>query len=133
MRKLTFILLVSLGLLLAACSGGEPSIVVEADNLELGTVTNGEIVTRELFVRNEGEADLVVDSVSTSCGCTQATLSPMTIAPGQSGTLHIEFDSGAHGEDLNGALIRQVFITSNDPNQPDFVVEMSVTVEPKSS
>jgi hypothetical protein len=53
----------------------------------------------------------------------------MTIAAGQVGVLHIEFDSGFHGPDLTGPLIRQVFINSNDPQLPELQVELSVRVE----
>ena len=120
-------------LLLAACSAKKSSIVVEATNLDMGHVINGEIISREVAVRNEGQADLVIEGVTTSCGCTQATVTPTTIAPGESGVLHIEFDSGAHGPELTGELIRQVFITSNDPGQPETQIELTVFIEPKSS
>jgi len=82
-------------------------------------------------VRNIGQKPLVVDSVSTSCGCTSATLEPMTIDPGETANLHIELDSGAHGDELTGPLIRQVFIASNDPQQPEAQVELSVDILPR--
>lgn len=93
-------------------------------------MVNGEIISREVAVHNEGQADLVIDSVTTSCSCTQATLTPMTIAPGETGILTISFDSGAHGPELTGELIRQVFVTSNDPAQPEAKVELTVFVDP---
>jgi hypothetical protein len=136
MRKLILLFLLSLsaGLLLAACNSRQPSIVLETTKLDLGHVINGEIIVgHKINVRNEGKADLVIDSVTTSCSCTQATLSPMVITPGETGILTIEFDSGAHGPELTGELIRQVFVTSNDPIQPEATVEMSVFVDPKPS
>jgi hypothetical protein len=132
LKTILFFLLLT-GLFLAACSAKESSIVLEATNLDLGHVVNGEIISREVAVRNEGQADLVIGSVTTSCGCTQATVTPMTLAPGESGVLHIEFDSGAHGPELTGQLIRQVFVTSNDPAQPEAQIELTVFVDPKSS
>ncbi len=115
-------------LFLVACSSSKPAIGVEITTLDLGTVTNGEIVSHDLAVSNEGTGDLVVESLSTSCSCTKATLEPMTIPAGSTGTLHVEFDSGFHGPDLTGPLIRQVFINSNDPQRPELVVEFSVLV-----
>ncbi|HET6446509.1 MAG TPA: DUF1573 domain-containing protein, partial [candidate division Zixibacteria bacterium] len=94
---------------------------------------NGEIVSRNLTLRNDGDADLVIDSIITSCTCTEASISPMTIAADQSGILHIEFDSGFHGPDLTGPLIRQVFINSNDPQKPELVIELNVAVEASNS
>jgi hypothetical protein len=102
---------------------------VETTSLDLGNVINGDVISSDLIVRNEGESDLVIDSIITSCTCTQASVEPMTIAANQSGTLHIEFDSGFHGSNLTGPLIRQVFINSNDPQQPEFEVEIVVNVE----
>ncbi|HSG17073.1 MAG TPA: DUF1573 domain-containing protein [Anaerolineae bacterium] len=129
MSKVIFFAVILLGFLLAACSSGQPNISVEETSLDLGDVVNGKIVSRDLFVRNNGEADLVVESIITSCTCTKATVDPMTIGANESGTLHIEFDSGFHGPDLTGPLIRQVFINSNDPQQPELQVELVVNVE----
>ena len=129
MRRFVFFAILVVGFLLVACNSGQPSISVEATSLDLGDVVNGEIISRDLTLRNDGDADLVIDSIITSCTCTQATINPMTIAAKQSGILHIEFDSGFHGPDLTGPLIRQVFINSNDPQSPELQVELSVNVE----
>jgi hypothetical protein len=129
MHRLIYFAIVAAGIMLAACSSGQPTIAVEADNLDFGYVVNGDIVSRDLTLRNDGEVDLIINSIITSCTCTQASVNPMTIPAKQSGTLHIEFDSGFHGPDLTGPLIRQVFISSNDPRQPELQVELSVYVE----
>jgi hypothetical protein len=120
---------IGLATLLSAC-GGQPQIAITENNLNLGDVVNGEVITREITVQNVGQADLVIASVTTSCGCTRATLEPMTISPGERGTLHIEFDSGAHGPELTRVLIRQNFVTSNDPQQPEMVVELEANILP---
>jgi len=130
MKKVIIIALLSAALLLAACNTGQPQIRLEVTNLDLGDVVNGEIVNREVRVRNDGTAALVVETVSTSCGCTQAALDPMTIPPGESAALFIAFDSGAHGPDLTGTLIRQVFIVSNDPQQGEAMVELAANILP---
>lgn len=126
---LLFLLFVVAGLL-AGCSGGAPEIAFETQDLDLGDVPNGTIATRDVAVQNDGDGMLVVESISTSCGCTAATLEPMQIAPGESGTLHIEYDAGAHGPELTGPLVRQVFINSNDPARPEVTVELAVNVTP---
>lgn len=121
------------GLLLVACDNSRPQISVETTTVLLGDVANGEIVTRDLLVRNEGQELLIVDTISTSCGCTEATLDAMTIPPGDSTTLHITFDSGAHGPELTGSLIRQVFIDSNDPEQPELILELAANILPPAA
>jgi hypothetical protein len=126
MRKLFLFLLFSL--FLVGCATQQPRITLESEKLDLGEVVNGEVISRDVSVFNEGEAPLVVDAVSTSCGCTKATLEPMTILAGGVGILHLQFDSGAHGPELTGELMRQVFIASNDPQRPEVVVEVSANV-----
>lgn len=123
---------VALVLLLAACGGAskEPSIALETAAFDFGDVANGRIVTRELAVSNTGDAPLVVERITTSCGCTQATLEPMTIPAGESGLLTIRFDSGAHGPDLTGPMMRQVYLGSNDPDTTMATVEFTANITP---
>lgn len=135
MHNTSLLLLLLIGLLLAACGGGttagaagRPQIVLEATALELGDLSNGVVAERDVTVTNAGDAPLVVESVMTTCGCTNAALEPMTLAPGQSGTLHIAFDSGAHGPDLRGDVMRRVMLASNDPAQPEVVVELTANI-----
>jgi hypothetical protein len=129
MRRLLplLILLVIFTGALVAC-GGTPALTVEMEQLDLGDVPNGQVVTREVAVSNTGSAPLVVDSIATSCGCTTASLVPEQLAPGESGTLEIAFDAGAHGPELTGPLVRQIFINSNDPARPEVTVELAVNV-----
>jgi predicted small secreted protein len=128
MQKVILFILLTTILLLAACNTGQPQIGLDVTNLDLGDVVNGEIMTRDLVVRNNGAVELVIEAVSTSCGCTKATVSPLTIPAGSSGTLSITFDSGAHGPELEGQLIRQVFINSNDPQQPEVALELVANI-----
>ena len=128
MKKLLgLIVLALLAVALAAC-GGPPQIAVPEASLALGDVVNGEIVTREVTVQNVGESDLIIEAVTTSCGCTEAAVAPLRIPSDGSGTLTIRFDSGAHGPDLTGQLIRQVFVATNDPEQPEIVVEIEANI-----
>lgn len=121
--------LIILAIWLSACSR-PAQIAVTGNTLEIGDVVNGEIITREISIQNNGQSDLVIETVTTSCGCTQATIKPMLIAAGGSGTLAITFDSGAHGPALTGPIIRQIFITSNDPQQPETIVELAANILP---
>lgn len=125
-KTIYFVLLLSL--VLVSCNSQEPKIVLETSNFDMGDVVNGEIVRWEVVVRNDGDAPLIIDTVSTSCGCTKASLDPMTIQPGSNAILTIEFDSGAHGPELTGSLTRIIFINSNDPEQPEVEVEFTANV-----
>lgn len=131
--RLQWVLLAGFLVLLAAGCGtseqaGTPAIALETKLLELGDMPNGEIAERQVAVRNDGRTPLVIDTVTTTCGCTTATLSPMTIPPGESGILTIAFDSGTHGPDLRGPIMRRVILATNDPAQPEAVVDLTATI-----
>ncbi|NOX61715.1 MAG: DUF1573 domain-containing protein [Chloroflexi bacterium] len=132
-KRLVFLLLALFALWLSACSAGQPRLALETNAFDFGDIPYGEVVSRDLVVKNEGSAPLVVESVSTTCGCTTASLEPMTIPPGGSAKLHIEFNSAAHGPESAGLQTRQVFLANNDPEQPDAMVEFRVNVLPPSS
>ena len=125
--KGSFLVLSTIALLLVACSSGTAELVLDQTTLDLGQVVNGEVRTIEIPLRNTGSSDLVIQSVTTSCGCTTAEVSPLTIPPGESGVLLVQFDSGAHGPEANGPVMRQVFITSNDSDEPE--LEFRFTAE----
>jgi hypothetical protein len=64
--------------------------------------------------------------VRTSCGCTTATLAATTVPAGAAVDLQVTFDPQAH-PGLYGPLLRIVYLSSNDPAQPE--VEIPVSVE----
>jgi len=111
--------LIVTGMLLASCARGAPDLVLDQKEIDLGPVINGELRTIEIPLHNIGEKDLVIEAVTTSCGCTTATVTPTTITPGESALLVVQFDSGAHGPEENGPVVRQVFIASNDGDEPE--------------
>ena len=111
---------------LAGCSEGAPDIDV-VDSYDMGTVVKGELAVADLAVRNRGDGALTVVGVSTSCGCTKATLTPMIIPAGGEGRLHIEYDSTAHESDL-GRIDRSIFISSDDPDEDDVQIRFTVFV-----
>ena len=125
MRKLLLVLFV---LLLAACAPKEP--VMEVTDLhDFGVVTKGEVVSVDFPVRNSGNAPLIIDQLVTSCGCTAASITAMTILPGEEATMTVSYDSAAHETDM-GALERRIFIISNVPNEADKMLRFLALVEP---
>jgi len=116
---LVLILVGAAAALLAACNPREPDIRLDQSQIDLGQVVNGEVRSFEVALLNQGDGDLVIVSVSTSCGCTSAQAVPATLGPGERGVLQVTYDSGAHGPEEHGSVMRQVFIASNDPDQPE--------------
>ena len=130
MRKYLVLIMLSLVIFLTACSGKQPQVDLETTQFDFGDVVNGVIATKDVVVTNSGQADLIIETVSTTCGCTTATLDPMIIPAGGTANLHIEFDSGAHGPNLTGQIMRQVILISNDPEQNEATVELVANILP---
>jgi len=55
---------------------------------------------------------------------------PTTIGPGESGSLQVTFDSGAHGPEELGPVLKQVFIASNDPDSPEVEFRLIADILP---
>lgn len=128
MIKKSLILLISFGLLLAACAPNPPRIAVGSDQIDFDDVVMGEVITQEINLENQGGELLEILSITTSCGCTTASVDRMSIPPGENATLVVELDSGAHDINDIGQLFRQVFIATNDPQQPEVVVDVTANV-----
>ncbi|MEK7680789.1 MAG: DUF1573 domain-containing protein [Patescibacteria group bacterium] len=118
---------------------GKAKIVLETTSFDFGDVSmaNGK-VTKTISIKNEGDADLKISKMSTSCMCTTAALeidgkkSPAfgmpghggpslpwtgTIPAGKTGMLELVFDPNAHGPDATGPIKRTINITSNDSGE----------------
>lgn len=112
-------------LLLAACSTAAPRIVVEPASQDLGEVPQ-EPLELTYTVRNEGGSPLIIEKISTSCGCTYAEMDQNTLAPGESSPLRVTLDPIE--DNLYGNLTRVIYLRSNDPETPEAEVEFRVTI-----
>ena len=83
--------------------------------------------TTHIFaVQNLGDADLVLDTLVTSCGCTTAELSSNVIPPGERADLAVVFDADFH--ETQGETVRLVWFATNDPTQPWVEVRIAADV-----
>ena len=117
--------LMVIAILLVSCSSSPPRIVVEPTSQDLGEVPQ-EPLELTYTVRNEGGSLLQIEKVSTSCGCTKATLESNTIAPSGSVELRVTLDPTE--DDLYGDLLRVIYLRSNDPDNPEVEVDFRVTI-----
>ena len=102
--------------LLLAWSGAaaQPKMnIVGGTRLDFGDVFIGSTVKRSLTIRNQGTDTLRLSELSTSCGCTAALTSTDRIAPGDSGSLMISFDS----KKFSGTVEKAVTMNTNDTTQ----------------
>jgi hypothetical protein len=124
-----------------------PIISLSPQTYDFGDISlkKGKVFT-SFTLKNEGESDLVINKLDTSCGCTFAAIvfegsqSPFFTMPGhgsenpswegvaipsgKEAELKVMYDPAVH-QDFRGPATREIYVYSNDP--VDF--EKKVTVE----
>jgi hypothetical protein len=109
----------------AATTGAR--IAVEPLSFDFGRVLPDKTLTKEFSIRNYGSQDLVIENVSTSCGCTVAELQTKTIKPGKNTPLQVSLTTRAGQQ---GKMVKSVLIKSNDPGKPTFELKLEAEVVP---
>lgn len=123
----------------AACCGGAlaqqpkpsatpagPRISVEPARFDFGSALPNKTLTKEFLIRNFGSAELLIESVSTTCGCTVGRLDTRTLKPGMAVPLRVSLETRSY----SGALQRAVLIRSNDPTKGLLEVRVQANVQP---
>ena len=88
-----------------------PKLVMEEESFDFGEMLQQSKAEHVFIIKNEGNADLNIKDIKTSCGCTAAMASSSVIKPGKAGDLRIIFSS----KRFNGEVHRQIRFSSNDP------------------
>ncbi len=101
-------------------AGGDPIIFVKDATHDFGRAQEGDIVHDVFVFENRGKAPLLLRKVSTSCGCTAALVSSNLIAPGESGKVEVSLRTTGY----KGKLTKEVYLDSNDPHNPHFVLKL---------
>jgi hypothetical protein len=104
-----------------------PRISVEPASFDFGRALPHKTLEKEFSIRNFGSEDLLIENVSTTCGCTVAENSyAKVIKPGGSTQLRVRLET----RDYRGRIERRVLIRSNDPAASLTELKVEVTVEP---
>lgn len=114
-----------LALVLGGCANTGPAkIELSTDSYDLGDIDpSGGIRIEEFYVKNTGGEILKINSVSTSCGCTQAMVESNELQPGEETKLIVEYDPSVH-PGLVGRIKRIIYIKSNDPFNEEVELEL---------
>lgn len=105
-------------------SEAQPRLVVPLKKIDFGRQPKDKSLNRSIVIKNTGKADLHIESVQPSCGCTTVDF-PKVIVPGRSGSIKVKVDTGQSA----GQHSKSVTIKSNDPAQPTVQVELVYTVK----
>ncbi|MCD6502029.1 DUF1573 domain-containing protein [bacterium] len=91
--------------------GPQPKIVLPEKSFDFGYAPEGFFMVHPYAIRNEGEAELVIERVRTTCGCTSAPLEKTNIEPGDETYVTVIFNSRRYRHRTSKGTI----ISSNDP------------------
>jgi hypothetical protein len=113
----------SLSVLSAVADTGPLPKVAEAEH-DFGRVMQGQKVMHEFAIQNSGDADLVLQRIAPSCGCTAAAVSSTSIKPGASETIRVTFDTAG----MYGSKTKTVSILTNAREKAEVVLKMKGSV-----
>ena len=104
---------------------GGPTIAFDSRVHDFGPVNEGTVLKHVFTVKNTGTSTLVLSNVSTSCGCTAATLGKSEIPAGGSGPIEVTFDT----QGFPGAGNKTITVSSNDQQNPTSTLEITYNIE----
>jgi len=126
MKKILYLVLL-LPILVYAQSG--PKLEIEGgENLNSGNHIRGKEVVYNITFKNTGDADLKINGVQTSCGCSSALVSSDLIPPGGSGSVKFTFNGQGFG-----SVTKAVTIATNETATPNHIIQVTMNmVDPLS-
>jgi hypothetical protein len=122
MKNLFFIIIAAATLLSACGQSGNstagntaptaenaPVMKFEKGTHDFGKIKGGDKVTYDFKFTNTGKSPLIITDAIATCGCTRPEWPKAPVKPGESGNIHVTFDS--HGK--TGLQDKQITVTAN--------------------
>lgn len=128
MRKIFSISVLFLFSVLLYAQEGGPKLRAVEDNFDFGIITEGDIVSHEFVIYNDGSEILEIQKVRASCGCTAAKPDKDKLEPGDSTTIEVSFNSSRR----KGTQRKYVYVFSNDKQTPQMRLIFSANVVDKN-
>lgn len=100
-----------------------PRIACDMPIYDFGEQDDAFPVIHEFTIRNDGNAELMIRNVKTSCGCTAATPAASQLPPG--GQTSIRVSLNLQGK--RGAQSKSISVESNDPSNPMYILYLNGT------
>ena len=101
-----------------------PQMIFEETEHQFGKINQGEKVSHTFIFKNTGDAPLIINNASGSCGCTVPRYPTEPILPGEKGVIDVSYKPGSQKATQN----KTVTITANT-NPPQTVLKIKAFVE----
>jgi hypothetical protein len=102
-----------------------PHLELSPDVVNFGVVWQGQPVKHDVTLKNVGSAPLEITDVSSSCGCTVPTRPKSPLAPGESSTMTISYDSARRVGPAN----QTVTVITNEPERTKVAIRLTGEVK----
>ena len=102
-----------------------PRFSIEPAAFDFGKAVQNKTLSKEFSIHNYGTEDLVIENVSTTCGCTVAEGYARVIKPGGSTPLRVSLETRTY----RGKVERKVLIRTNDPSAKLAELKIEALVE----
>ena len=102
-----------------------PKLLISETEWDYGMVKPNDSPTHIFTVKNEGDEELIIETVRVSCGCVQASISTKNIKPGKSAELKATFNTAGY----EGKVNKDFYIKSNDPLEPEKRISLRIEVQ----
>lgn len=137
----TVVFLFGVACILASCSGGEkkneakvatsklPTItMLDSATHDFGTINEGDIVEHTFNFRNDGVYPLIINNITSSCGCTTPEWPKDAVASKATSSIKVRFDS----KHKAGPQAKTITVYANtEPSNHDLQLKGIVNAAPK--
>ncbi len=104
-----------------------PKIYSLEKQFDFGQIVEGSIVTHDFEIINNGDAELHLIKVASSCGCTVAKPSVEKLMPGESSMIRVTFNSA----NRSGPQKKYINVFTNDRQNTRYRLSITATVVSK--
>ena len=108
----------------ASNSSLTPKVFCLHPNFDFHNVEESGDITHLFRIANQGKATLIINNVSTSCGCTAAVEDKKEIPPGGHGMVKVTYHTKGRPGDAN----KTITVASNDPVNPNYQLKIHMMV-----
>jgi hypothetical protein len=126
MKKALPLIVLLCGVLSSAVFGlTGPRIQFDRTEYDFGNIVHPESAAIELSFSNTGDEELVVERISSSCGCAKALRGSRTLTPGSSSTIQAQIETLGM---LPGSHMKTVMVHTNDSAHPATCLRLKFNV-----
>ncbi len=94
-------------------------------NFDFGKVRQGEVLRHTFTLRNDSSKVLNIKDINTSCGCTASKISKKKLAPKESTTIEVVFNTKGY----SGIVTQFIYVNTDNLDNP--IIRFTIKTEVK--